>query len=182
MILYVRKKVFYPLKKKKSDWMFNQPMCFGNRPGPIPIAVLMLFSSVTSQKNPLNSFLHKGLDAYNISDVLCLEKPATSGSPALLIDFIFTKAVYLKLRALARIAAENKGFPNPSGLFTLFKVDCCSVRDVLTVLLFSCLHYFNRLFMLRHPSMYSILKPQREQQAETPCSSKNSKLFLLATE
>lgn len=71
--------------------------------------------------------------------------PATSGSPALLIDFIFTKAVYLKLRALAGIAAENKGFPNPNGLFTLFKVDCCGVRDVLTVLLFSSLHYFNRL-------------------------------------
>lgn len=98
------------------------------------------------KKSPtLNSFLHKGLDAYNISDILFLEMPATSCSPPLLIDFIFTKAVYLKLCALARIAAENKGFPNPNGLFTLFKVDCCCVHDVLTVLQFSSLHYFNRV-------------------------------------
>jgi len=83
-------------------------------------------------KNPPNSPLHKGFDAY-ISEVLCLEMTATSGSPALLIDFILMKTIYLKLGALARIAAEDDGFPNPSGLFTLFKVDCCGVRDVFTV-------------------------------------------------
>lgn len=135
----------YPLNNKKGYWMFSQHRSFRNKPEPIPITVLMLFTSINSQNPPLNSFLHKGLDAYNISNVFCLEMPASSCSPALLLDFIFTKAVYLKLHALARIAAVNKGFPNPSSLFTLFKVDSCSVHDVLTVLLFSCLHYFNRL-------------------------------------
>lgn len=62
------------------------------------------------------------------------------------IDFIFTKAVYLKPCALAWIAADNKGFANPNSLFTsLLKVDCCCVHEVLTVLLFSSLHYFNQV-------------------------------------
>lgn len=135
--------------KQKSDWMFNQHVCFGNRPGPVLLVVLMLFSSVTTHtKKTIFFFLHKGLDAYNISDVLCLEMPATSGFPALLIDFVFTKDVYLKLHSLARIAAEYKGFPSPSVLFTLFKVDCCGVQDVLTALVFFCLRYFNGLSLL----------------------------------
>lgn len=79
---------------------------------------------------------------YDIRHVLCLEMPAPSGSPALQLNFIFTKAVYLKLCALA---VESIDFSDPSGLFTLLRVNCCGVHDVLTVLPFSSLHYFNWL-------------------------------------
>lgn len=77
---------------------------------------------------------------FHISDVLCLEMPAPSGSPALQINFIFTKAVYSKLHALA---VDCKDFPEPSGLFRLLRVNCCGVPGVLAVLPFSSLHYFN---------------------------------------
>lgn len=79
---------------------------------------------------------------FNISDVLCLDMLVLSDSPALQVNFIFTKAVYSKLYALA---VDCKDFPDPSGLFTLLRVNCCGVPDVLVVLPFSSLHYFNWL-------------------------------------
>lgn len=93
--------------------------------------------------------------------------PAPSGSPALWINFIFTKAVYLKVCAFA---VEGKAFPDPSGLFTFFKGNCWGVHDVLTVLPFSSLHYFNRVY---------VVASQQVQYAEAPegTASENTLFF-----
>lgn len=110
----------------------NTGQVFWKHTWAISNTVVMLFSSVTKQKHPLISFLEKN----NINDVLCLEMPAPSGSPALGINFIFTKAVCLKLSALA---VESKAFPDPSGL-SLYIVQgellrCPLCLDCLTLLL-----------------------------------------------
>lgn len=132
MILYIRKKMFRLVNKE------------GVIGCPINLCVLETYLERFLVLFWCCSFLlpNKNIHLvlfYNISGLLCLEMPAPSGSPALLINFIFTKAVYLKLCALA---VESKDFPDPSGLFTLFKVNCCGVHDVLSVLPFSSLHYF----------------------------------------
>lgn len=149
MILCKRKKKMSNALNKTKEWLDVQSTCLFWKQTWTSSRCFdaIQFCYHTHKKNHF-FFLHKGLDAYNISDVLCLEMPATSGFPALLIDFVFTKDVYLKLHSLARIAAECKGFPSPSVLFTLFKVDCCGVQDVLTALVFFSLHYFNGLSLL----------------------------------
>lgn len=130
---------------------------------------VLLLENYTNKQTPL----HKSLDAYNISDILFLEIPSTS-FPSFFIDFIFTKAVYLKPCALARIAADNKGFANLNSLFTLLKMDCCCVHDVLTVFLFSSLHYFNQV-----PLCCCILARTEYESPKGNCEQKH--LVLLRT-
>lgn len=151
MILYIRKKKMFCLVNLKSVIRCPINLCALETYLDQFLALFCCSSVLLPNKN-----IHLIL-FYDISDVLCFEMPAPSGSPALQINFIFTKAVYSKLHALA---VERKDFPDPSGLFTLSKVNCCGVHE-------SWLSYPSLLYIILIGSLY-VVASQQVQYVEAP--------------